>query len=1277
VSLVAVASLAACADRDSSRENGLDQGSSVQAMQAGSSAQALQTGAATQSHYTLFETGPVRPIALLPGGTIAVANVPDDRVELFSEERGRLRRCGSIHVGMRPVALNQVGDRLWVVNHLSDSVSVVALDERRCSGAVERTLLVGDEPRDVVSARGASGKLYAFVTAARRGQNVQNPDGTLRDPQLTTPGIGRADVFMYDVAALTENAEQPTRIFSLFTDPPRALAVGNGKVFAAGFLSGNQTSLVRYQHVVDRGRESLNELDPDGDFQIDPALPKESRVILGGMPAVKGHGRCIASGRATSPDRRRNDFWADVCVQTDPGQPTRALQIVRQVLGQITPDCSCTNSTGELQITSPLIVRFFESPAVCGENYSAARGGCWLEPPQSDVDLSNPPEPLLVQAWNDAVALNLPDRDVFAIDLNQSPPALIENGDFRHVGTTLFSMAVHPKNGKVFVGNTEARNLIRFEGPGEGIKQADAFASTTVRGHLAESRISVLDPASRSVKPVHLNEHIDYAQCCGPSPDSEHSLAFPVGLAISSKRSRRGELLDAQDLYVAALGSDKIAVLSTATLESAGTGQPVQDKSHHIEVGGGPAGLTLDEKRDRVYVYTHFSNELVAIDTRARRVVERHELYSPEPAAVVAGREFLYDARRTSSHGDSACASCHIFGDFDALSWDLGAPDERDFANNGPFFAKPEITSSPLVSRFLALKGPMTTQSLRGMANHGSMHWRGDRRGGVTSTQHAQPDLGAFDENAAFTAFNVAFPGLNGRSAALSAQEMQQFTDFTLAITYPPNPIRQLDDSLTPGQKRARSSYFGCEITDESQARGECTDGRNIDAETLACNCANPPEFVLGIEPRPAHCPPNPVCTLDVGDFQNTCNGCHLLDPDLNAEFGVAKPGVFGSSGFYTNDGVAHVLKIPHLRNIYQKVGMFGSVQTKRGIGLTNLADSIFGPRTGGLLAARNALTGDQVRGFGYTHAGEEDTVFHFFSSSGFARAPAPGGPLINDNRAGFEVALPADAQSCYGTQLPILNQRFVARLGTPEVVASLTQQLGALNSPSATPADKAVAFQAIANFLSALPPSNPGSVFQRLPLENAVPQLSLPLLACPRLPPVAQLQALGCFELRTGAGCTQLLNSVRGCAQWGATLEQVLPNGTEACQAAGLADKADMEDFVFAFDTNLKPIVGQQVTVGARAAAATLSRLAQLVDQAERGHCDLVAHAGNTGFVYEAGRFLRHDGRRMSLNELRRRVITDTPVTFTAVPPGEGRRSGVDRDEDGLLDALDPRTGR
>lgn len=106
-----------------------------------------------------------------------------------------------------------------VVNHLSDSVSIV--DVRDGKMRVVRTLLVGDEPCDIVF--GGPQFNLAFVTTAHRGQNSPI------DPQLTTPGIGRADVWMFDAEAQIrgEHAEtlggKPLTILSLFSDTPRAL----------------------------------------------------------------------------------------------------------------------------------------------------------------------------------------------------------------------------------------------------------------------------------------------------------------------------------------------------------------------------------------------------------------------------------------------------------------------------------------------------------------------------------------------------------------------------------------------------------------------------------------------------------------------------------------------------------------------------------------------------------------------------------------------------------------------------------------------------------------------------------------------------------------------------------------------------------------------------------------------------------------------------------------------------------------------------------------------
>src|SRR6187551_894293 len=61
--------------------------------------------------YTLFEAAPVRPIAVLADGLVAVTNVPDDRVELFRVQRGDVTPCGAVKVGLRPVALAAVGEK--------------------------------------------------------------------------------------------------------------------------------------------------------------------------------------------------------------------------------------------------------------------------------------------------------------------------------------------------------------------------------------------------------------------------------------------------------------------------------------------------------------------------------------------------------------------------------------------------------------------------------------------------------------------------------------------------------------------------------------------------------------------------------------------------------------------------------------------------------------------------------------------------------------------------------------------------------------------------------------------------------------------------------------------------------------------------------------------------------------------------------------------------------------------------------------------------------------
>jgi hypothetical protein len=331
--------------------------------------------------------------------------------------------------------------------------------------------------------------------------------------------------------------------------------------------------------------------------------------------------------------------------------------------------------------------------------------------------------------------------------------------------------------------------------------------------------------------------------------------------------------------------------------------------------------LALNEARHHLYVATRLDNAISVIQTQSRREIQHVPLFNPEPPAVVAGRRFLYDASFTSSHGDSACATCHVFGDFDSLAWDLGNPDETTVVNANPLTV--DLLFFPADPSFLPMKGPLTTQSLRGLANHGPMHWRGDRTG-ASDAATAQPDGGAFDEVAAFRKFQAGFVDLLGRHEPLPDADMQAFTDFILQVMYPPNPVRHLDNSLTPKQAAGRAIFFD---------------------RTIAAGVS-------------------------------TCVGCHSLDPRANAALGPGIPGFFGSDGRSSRTGGRpQMIKVPHLRNMYQKVGMFG------------FPDLINFPFVVSPVAGLSGFMGDQVRGFGFLSAGDFDTIVRFHNVLQFDRA--------------------------------------------------------------------------------------------------------------------------------------------------------------------------------------------------------------------------------------------------------------------------------------------------
>ncbi|MFP6641692.1 MAG: hypothetical protein VCC04_15715, partial [Myxococcota bacterium] len=203
----------------------------------------IASPATSQTDFVEFESGPVRPLALSPDGTrLFACNIPDNRLEIFEVTASGLVHAGSVPVGMEPVAVAaRSNDEIWVVNHLSDSVSIV--DVSSSPAEVVRTLIVADEPRDIVF--GGTGGQRAFISTAHRGQHLTDPTiaavNGAGDPQLTTPGVGRADVWIFDPTNLGHTlGGTPVRVLSFFADTPRGLAVSadGSTVYVAAFASG-------------------------------------------------------------------------------------------------------------------------------------------------------------------------------------------------------------------------------------------------------------------------------------------------------------------------------------------------------------------------------------------------------------------------------------------------------------------------------------------------------------------------------------------------------------------------------------------------------------------------------------------------------------------------------------------------------------------------------------------------------------------------------------------------------------------------------------------------------------------------------------------------------------------------------------------------------------------------------------------------------------------------------------------------------------------------------
>jgi YVTN family beta-propeller protein len=454
-------------------------------------------------------------------------------------------------------------------------------------------------------------------------------------------------------------------------------------------------------------------------------------------------------------------------------------------------------------------------------------------PPVNPALPAAPQVGLIIDATNPTwypgvIKYTMPDNDVAAISTSTYAVNY-----YSHLGTINLGLAVNPQSGNLYVANTDALNTIMFE--------------TALNGHIVNHQITSVNPTTGQATIWDLNPQINYSQLSDPNGLAT-ALAMPTAVVCDPTGTY---------LYIAAFGTDRVGVFNISSgtvknfieIDPQAVGTAVNPASKR-----GPRGLALNSTANLLYVLNRISNTISIVNLANNTVSAEIATgsFDPTPIAIRNGRGFLYD-HKLSGNGTGACASCHIDSEMDLLAWNLGNPD-----GDMTYLYENETCCS-----FHPMKGPMTTQSLRGLNDMQPYHWRGDK-----------PD---------FAAFNGAFAQLLGGSQ-LSDADMTAFTNFINTIVYQPNPNLNLDGTYPATIQLA--DYPGVSAS-PSEGQG----------------------YFLNIDFNP---------TTEPGV---TCSFCHASDP-------LGSNGVVTGTGTNLNvriptgggPGAEQPFKIPHLRNLYQKL---------------------------------------------------------------------------------------------------------------------------------------------------------------------------------------------------------------------------------------------------------------------------------------------------------------------------------------------------------------------
>jgi DNA-binding beta-propeller fold protein YncE len=165
--------------------------------------------------YANFEAAQTNPLRLSADGTrLFAVNTPNNSLSVFDvTQPTNPVLVVEIPVGVGPVSVNsRTNDEAWVVNQVSNSVSVVSVSQ----GIVTDTIQTGagTEPMDIVFA----GPSQAYVSCSRNNQ----------------------------ISVFDANTHAPIINLPVFGGSPRALAISNdgSTVYAAFAISGNATTII-------------------------------------------------------------------------------------------------------------------------------------------------------------------------------------------------------------------------------------------------------------------------------------------------------------------------------------------------------------------------------------------------------------------------------------------------------------------------------------------------------------------------------------------------------------------------------------------------------------------------------------------------------------------------------------------------------------------------------------------------------------------------------------------------------------------------------------------------------------------------------------------------------------------------------------------------------------------------------------------------------------------------------------------------------------------------